>query len=167
MHISKTIKRMMTAAAIGATIASGAAGVARADGTWYPPEVVAVSPVGRVTDPGEVSSYVANGRTRVTLPDDVVSELNTWYRSYLDTLTEWGEEEPDMDAYYGGFEEGLSYGVTTVLSRLGYLSPYYRDGDNALPLDPDATLRDVPEDWYGTRDGETFALYEDGDFGAL
>ena len=150
MHgIKDTIRRIAIATALGAAVATGAAGAARADGTWTPATIVGTSP---------------SGRTRVRLPEDVVAEINAWAEGYTEALAEWGAEDgPELDAYYGGLEEGFSYATQTLLARLGYLDPCYRDGDSTDPIDPDATLMDAPGGW----DRETFLKYEDASFGSI
>lgn len=163
MNISKTIKRMMTAAAIGATIATGATGIAHA-GDWKPATIVETSPAGRMSAPSQATTYLCEGRTRVTLPDDVIAEINAWADAYSERLADWESEDgEDFAAYYGGLEEGFSYATQTILARLGYLDAFYRDGDSTVLADPDATLLDAPDTW----DSETFFAYETASFGTI
>lgn len=168
MHsISRTIKRLAIAAATGAAIAGGAAGIAVAEG-WAPATIVETSPVGRMAEPGEATTYLYGGRTRVQLPEDVLAEINAWADGYSERIQEWAEEDgEDFAAYYGGMEEGYCYALQTVMARLGYLDSYYRGGECTEWFEADATLADVPEGWGSTYLGETFAAWDTASFGSL
>lgn len=164
MNITRTIRRMALAAALGATVATGISGIARADGTWAPASIVETSPAGRMATPSVAETYLYAGRTRVTLPDDVIAEINAWAQGYTESVEAWSAEDgPEADAYYGGLEEGFNYATQTLLSRLGYLDGHYRDGDSTVLADPDATLRDAPDGW----DSDTFIHWEDASFGSV
>lgn len=168
MHsITKTIKRLAIAAATGAAITAGAAGIAVAEG-WAPATIVETSPVGRVEAAGETDTYVYGGRTRVDLPEDVIAEIDAWADAYSERLSEWAAEDGDeFAAYYGGVEEGFNYALQTVMARLGYLDGYYRQDDGGEWFDSDATLADVPEGWDSTYLGETFGAWDTASFGSI
>lgn len=170
MHsITKTIKRLAIAAATGAAITAGAAGIASAEG-WAPATIVEASPVGRVEAAGEATTYLYGGRTRVDLPEDVVAELNAWADGYCERLEEWAAEDGEGSAaYYGGMEEGFNYATQTIMARLGYLDGYYRQEDEYTGrwFEADATLADVPEGWDETHLGETFLAWDTASFGSL
>lgn len=165
MHgIKQTIRRLAIAAALGATVATGAAGTARAVG-WSPATIVETSPVGRVAEAGEASTYLYEGRTRVNLPEDVVAEINAWSAAYLERLDEWSAEDGHgRDEFYGGMEEGFAYGVQTVMGRLGYLDEFSAE---ASDMEPGSTLADVPEGWDEANAGRTFLQWEDAAFGRI
>lgn len=152
MNLKKNAKRLVVSIATATMIIGG--GFALAD----PAAIVQTSPVGRMETAGEVSSYLYNGRTRINLPQDVLTELNEWSTAYTARLEEWNAEDgADFDAYYGGLQEGYNYAYSMILSRLGYIDAW----------EADETLQNVPDGWDQSEEGQEFFAWENAGFGAI
>lgn len=148
---------------------------ADAEEAWSPFRFIEWSSQEAVEEPAEATTYVARGRTRVNLPEEVLGDLNVWADAVAAQQLEWHYEDQeaglDNGMYYGGWEEGYNYAFQTIMARLGYLDGYYRD---ATGIDcrnewasSNATLETAEEamDEAGVLD--TFYLWEDASFGRL
>lgn len=173
----KTVRYAVLAAVFALMSAAclATAVTASADEWAGPHRFIQVSAQSAVETPGEATTYVARGRTRVNLPEEVLSDLNAWAEAVAAQQMEWYHEDQDAGLdngqYYGGWEEGYAYCFQTLMARLGYLDGYYQD---MAGIDchnewasSNATLETAEEAMDEADVLDLFYLWEDASFGML